>query len=207
MIALTNKFNCWLLIFLLFLSCRETTSQPQKDLCDNPDAEINCCFVNMPSTLTTVMKVAKPNEAGEKLIITGTIFKSDGITPYPGVILYAYHTDNTGHYTKKGNETGFQKWHGYLHGWCKTDINGKYEIHSIRPARYPDNTMPAHIHSAVKTPNSKQPFYINDFVFQDDSLVNQSYLSTLTLTGGTGVVNVQKNTSGIWIGTRNITIK
>ena len=109
----------------------------QIDTCNNPDADINCCFVFMPSELTPVMSIAVQNEPGEKLLITGTIFKSDGVTPYPDVILYAYHTDNSGHYSRKGDENGFQKWHGHLHGWCKTGSNGKYEIQTLRPARYP----------------------------------------------------------------------
>jgi protocatechuate 3,4-dioxygenase, beta subunit len=203
------------LLALTFISCGQTSSTrpnnqhtipAQKDTCDDPDAHIKCCFVNMPAKLTNIMAIAQANEPGEKLVITGTIFKSDGITPHPNVILYAYQTDNTGHYSKKGNETGFQKWHGHLHGWCKTDSNGYYEIHSVRPARYPDNSMPAHIHMAIKT-DSGQMFYINDFVFKDDSLVNAKYLSSLDDVGGSGVVDLNKNSENIWRGKRNIVIK
>src|SRR5688572_16842335 len=100
-------------LFPLLISCVRTTPHShvdqqglnvQPDDCDNPDADIACCFVNMPETLTNVMRIASPDEPGERLIISGKIFKSDGVTPYQDVILYAYHTDNTGHYTKKGNE-------------------------------------------------------------------------------------------------------
>ena len=152
------------------------------------------------------MQIAAPTDKGERLIIKGTIFKKDGITPYPNIILYAYHTDDKGYYSKKGNEKGFQKWHGHLHGWCKTDSRGQYEIHSIRPAPYPSHTMPAHIHCAVKLPQSSMPFYINDFVFADDSLVNKSYISSLNFTGGNGIVHLEKGGNGSWKGTRNITL-
>ena len=162
--------------------------------------------MNMSGKLTNIMTIAQTNEPGDKLLITGTIFKSDGLTPYPNVILYAYQTDITGHYSKKGNETGFQKWHGHLHGWCKTDSDGKYELHSIRPARYPDNSMPAHIHAAYKLP-SGQMDYINDFVFKDDSLVNEKYLSSLSNIGGTGVVDIQKTEKNIWTGKRDLILK
>lgn len=175
----------------------------QTDSCDNPDADIRCCFVNMPSTLTRIMSISKENDPGEKLLITGTIFKADGLTPYPDIILYAYQTDHRGYYSKKGDETGFQKWHGRLHGWCKTDSNGQYEIHSIRPAPYPDNTMPAHIHTAIKT--EKAMFYINDFVFKDDPLVNDKYLSSIRQSGDNGVVDIMKF-KGIWKGKRDIII-
>ena len=181
---------------------RQASISGQKDSCDDPDADIHCCFINMPATLTSKMIIDKGNDPGEKLVISGRIFKADGITPYPDVILYAYHTDHNGYYSKKGNETGFQKWHGHLHGWCKSDSKGYYEIHSIRPAPYPNNTMPAHIHAAVKTDKGRM-FYINDFVFKDDSLVNPKYLSSIQ-TGENGVVNIKKTTENAWVGKRDI---
>lgn len=205
---------CATLLLTFMFSCRQapqnsskaqTAVQIKQDTCNDPDANINCCFVNMPSNPTHVMTIADSNEPGEKLLITGTVTKSSG-TPYPNVIMYAYHTDNTGHYAKKGNETGFQKWHGHLHGWCKTDNLGRYEIHSIRPARYPDNSMPAHIHAAIKLPDGSEPFYINDFVFKDDNLVTEKYISSLTNAGGTGVVDVTRSGNGIWTGKRNIVL-
>jgi protocatechuate 3,4-dioxygenase beta subunit len=149
------------------------------------------------------MTIADQKETGEKLMISGTIFKAYGKTPFPDIILYAYHTDSKGYYSKSGNETGVQKWHGHFHGWCKTDSNGYYEIHTIRPARYPDNTMPAHIHAAIKTDSGKM-FYITDFVFKDDSLVNEKYLSSLVNIGGTGVVDIKKTTENTWTGKRDI---
>lgn len=202
-------------LLIYFSSCDQTTTKSAtaqiltseaKDSCDNPDANINCYFMNMPSALTNIMTIGGQNEAGEKLVITGTIFKADGITPFPDVILYAYHTDNTGHYSKKGDETGVQKWHGHLHGWCKSGNKGQYEIRTIRPARYPGNAIPAHIHAAFKTPDG-QMNYLNDFVFKDDSLVNKQYLSRLSDAGGTGVVEIKKTSQNVWTGKRDIIIK
>ena len=202
-------------LLALTSSCGQTSSQrddnqqiiqAQIDTCDDPDANINCCFINMPATLTSTMTITNEKEAGNKLIISGTIFKADGITPYPGIILYAYHTDSKGYYSKNGKETGVQKWHGRLHGWCKTDNNGYYSIQTIRPARYPDNTMPAHIHAAIKT-GSGQMYWITDFVFKDDNLVNEKYLSSLVNVGGTGVVDINKSPENIWTGKRDIVLK
>jgi protocatechuate 3,4-dioxygenase beta subunit len=202
------------LLVLAFLSCRQTKSQRQNNLhntqlpadtCDNPDADISCYFVNTPTALSNVMTIPGQNEHGEKLVITGTIFKEDGKTPYPNIILYAYHTDSEGYYSKKGTETGVQKWHGRLHGWCMTDSNGYYEIRTIRPARYPDNSMPAHIHAAIKT-DSGQMLWITDYVFKDDSLADDKYLSSLTNVGGTGVVDIKKTAENIWTGIRDIVL-
>ena len=160
----------------------------------------------MPATLTSIMRITNQSEAGAKLIISGTIFKADGKTPYPDVILYAFHTDSKGYYSKNGTETGVQKIHGRLHGWCKTDKNGYYEIQTIRPARYPDNTIPAHIHAVVKT-SSGQIYRITEFVFKDDDLVDEKYISSLTDVGGTGVVDIRMSPDNIWTGKRDIVLK
>jgi protocatechuate 3,4-dioxygenase beta subunit len=177
----------------------------QADTCDDPDAPIGCNFRDMPANLTHVMTIADKEETGDRLVVSGTIFKADGKTPYPNVVLYAYHTDSKGYYSKSGKETGAQKWHGRLHGWCKTDENGYYEIRSIRPARYPDNSMPAHIHIAVKEPKDKATYYISDIVFKDDSLVNKRYVnSIISMIGGNGIVALSKSTDGTWVGRRDI---
>lgn len=200
------------ILVLAFLSCGQTTlpsqvnrpnNHTQADPCDNPDADIHCCFVNMPSSLTSTMTIAPADEPGDKLVISGTIYKADGKTPYPNVILYAYHTDRKGYYSKKGTETGIQKWHGHLHGWCNTDRNGFYKIQTIRPARYPNNTIPAHIHAAIQT-DKGEVMWINDYVFKDDSLVDEKYVSSLTHVGGSGIVEVHKTSENSWTGKRDI---
>src|SRR5690242_20344635 len=56
------------------------------------------------------------NEQGQKLIISGIIYKADGKTPAPNVVLYVYHTDQTGHYTPKDGQTGWSKRNGYIRG-------------------------------------------------------------------------------------------
>ncbi|NEM98441.1 dioxygenase family protein [Pontibacter burrus] len=187
------------------LAQREPATHLPADTCNNPDAHILCCYEYIPETLTSTMKIAGDREHGEKLRITGTIYKADGKTPYPDVVLYVYQTDDNGYYSKAGNEKGFQKWHGRLHGWCKTDARGFYEIRTIRPARYPDNSMPANIHAAIKKPDTNQSYYVSDFVFKDDSLVNASYLKTITsLVGGTGILDVRKLPDSTWVGKRDI---
>lgn len=207
------KVSIFGLLILTLFSCGQTTPQlkdsqenvqHQPDTCDSPDAHISCSFVNIPTSLSSTMTIAGGNEPGEKLVISGTIYKADGKSPYPNIIVYAYHTDNKGYYSKSGTETGAQKWHGHLHGWCKTDSNGYYKLQTIRPARYPDNSMPAHIHAAIKKDNG-QMYWITDFVFKDDHLVNEKYLSTLrNLVGETGIVDIDKDTENTWTGVRDI---
>ena len=173
------------------------------DTCADPDADAECCFVNMPEGVNYIINIADEDEPGNRILIKGRILMSDSLTPIQDVTIYAYHTDNNGYYSKKGNEKGVQKFHGRLHGWGKTDSSGNYEIRSIKPARYPENRFPAHIHAVLKI-SGKTPFYINDFVFKDDSLVNESYVNTLHAPGGNGVIELKNNTDNILTGERLI---
>ncbi len=180
---------------------RQSTVAAQTDSCDDPDAPIGCCFVNMPERLTPIMAIADSAEKGTRIIIKGQLLQADGQTPLPGVIIYAYQTDNNGYYSKNGREKGIQKWHGRLHGWCISGADGEYEIHTIRPARYPSNTIPAHIHAAVQEPGGEM-YYLNDYVFADDDLINERYLSRLRNPGDNGVLTLQPNAEGILEGRR-----
>lgn len=208
----------YIFIFLLilhFISCGNSGTKyngasekisSASDSCNNPDAPLSCLFVNLPKDMSNKMEIADITEEGVRIVIKGQIFKDDGVTPYNELIIYAYHTDNKGYYTKKGDETGVQKQHGHLFGYCLTDPEGKYEIYTIRPGRYPDNKFPAHIYWAVKEPDGNM-FYLNDFVFSDDSFVNSDYLSHLNYKGDDGVILLKENSSGIPEGNRITILK
>src|ERR1043166_8622099 len=77
-------------------------------------------YEGMPQKLAWHTMIAEANEPGERLTISGTIFKKDGKTPAANVILYVYHTDNKGLYSRSPNQTHALR-HGHLRGWMKTD--------------------------------------------------------------------------------------
>src|SRR5262245_47829211 len=93
---------------------------PGEDSCNSPDAPVNCCFAHMPASVDEIIEIAAKDEPGDRMIISGRLLHTDGKTPYPGVLLYAYHTDAKGIYSKNGQEKGSQKWHGHLHGWGRS---------------------------------------------------------------------------------------
>jgi protocatechuate 3,4-dioxygenase beta subunit len=106
-------------------------------------------YQGMPEKLSNIDTSKGWNERGQKLIIEGTVFKSDGKTVASDVILYYWQTGSDGLYSKKGNETTI---HGYLRGWLKTNRNGNFKIFTIRPSSYPNEEIPAHIHFSIKEP-------------------------------------------------------
>lgn len=144
------------------------------------------------------------NEQGPKIKISGIVYQSNGKTPAKDIVLYFYHTDQTGHYPRKGNETGWGKRHGYLRGWVKTNNKGEYEFYTLKPAAYPQRGEPAHIHITVKEPD-KNEYYIDDYLFDDDPLLTQFQRSKLKNGGGNGIVKL-KLLNGILEAKRNITL-
>ena len=96
--------------------------------------------------LTWIDTLPDFNEPGPKLELRGTICQSDGKTPAPGVILYVYHMDQRGEYSKKVNETGWGKEHGYIRGWIKTGKDGRFRFYTLKPGACPVGGNPAHIH-------------------------------------------------------------
>ena len=140
--------------------------------------------------LQSFVKLPDATWEGKKpLGINGVVYKADGKTPAPGVILYVYHTDGSGHYPKKGDETGWAKRHGYLRGWMKTDDQGAYKFVTLRPAPYPGRTDPAHIHITIKEPGLKE-YYIDEFVFDDDPLLTAEKRQKLDNRGGSGILKL-----------------
>ena len=127
-----------------------------------------------------------------KLKISGTVFKNDGRTPAPGVIIYIYHTNRKGIYEQKGNETGWGKRHGYIRGWVKTGADGKYTFYTFRPASYPSRQAPEHIHVTIKEPGVNE-YWIDEYLFDDDPLLTADARKGEKGRGGNGIVKPEKS--------------
>jgi protocatechuate 3,4-dioxygenase, beta subunit len=143
------------------------------------------------------------NDRGPKLEISGTIFQRDGKTPANDVILYIYHTDQTGEYPTKGNETGWGKRHGYIRGWIKTNADGKYKFYTLRPGAYPGRQNPEHIHPVIKEPGVKA-YWIDEYLFEDDLILTAKEKDSQRGRGGKGIIRTKKDKNGTQIAYRDI---
>ena len=137
----------------------------------------DCCVFDEKTPVSWQTRVAPDTAQGQPLQISGTVYESDGKMPAPNVLMYFYHTNARGYYAKFGTEprSSHAWWHGYSRGWLRTDAKGRYRINTIRPAPYPRQAIPAHIHFYVRAPSQRTCYYLSDFVFQDDPLVTDSY--------------------------------
>ncbi len=141
------------------------------------------------ANLPTFVRIAPNGEPGELMRIEGVVYQADGFTPAPDVVIYAHHTDVTGLYSRGTPETESSRRHGLLRGWVKTGADGHYGYLTIKPAPYPDMTMPAHVHLMVAEPG-RRPYYIDDIVFDGEYGVDDSYRSRMEYRGGNGIVRL-----------------
>lgn len=132
------------------------------------------------------------SESGPKMLLEGVVYAADGKTPRPGVVVYAYHTDQKGIYPHRSGDKGWGLRHGYLRGWVKTDARGRYRFYTLRPAAYPNRNTPAHIHLTVKEPQVNE-YYIDDVLFDDDPLLTKEMRRQQPGRGGSGIVPFTQN--------------
>ncbi len=147
-------------------------------------------YVGIPANISSVDTSAGWTEKGQQLLITGKVYKIDGKTPAPNVVIYYWQTDGNGYYSPTEAMDEKAKRHGHIRGWVKTDENGNYSIYTIKPAPYPNDNIPAHIHISIKEPNIDNEYYIDDFVFDDDKLLTGEKRKAPGNRGGSGVLRV-----------------
>jgi protocatechuate 3,4-dioxygenase beta subunit len=182
-----------LVALFLLVSCNSQTKQ-QSPAANNQPIGGGCdgcelMYVDMPQQINATDTSEGWFEKGQKLIVSGTVFQPDGKTPASNVVIYYWQTDNAGYYSPKEGMTEKAKVHGHLRGWVKTNEAGEYIIYTIRPAPYPNDVLPAHIHYSIKEPDVANEYYTDDLNFTDDSLL-APYLKRYPQEnrGGNGVV-------------------
>lgn len=148
-------------------------------------------FPPPPANVSSVVELVSDSEPGQRLVITGTVYKADGKTPFAGLVLYLYQTDATGVYNNKDGSWQRPR----IHGWVKADREGRYEIRTIKPGSYPRSRIAAHIHAIVKL-DGEEAKWIDDFLFAGDEFLSEKEKSKLSSAGSLSAVmkeNVDKN--------------
>ena len=174
------KTNCIFLVIVtfLFLSCKGQTnnSSKTKQSTANKNKPVGggcegceLMYVGIPEEILSEHTSSGWKEGKQKLILTGKILQLDGKTPAKNVIIYYWHTDDKGLYSSDKQTPEQAKKHGKLRGWVKSDKYGNYTIRTSRPAAYPSEDIPQHIHLSIKEPDIENEYYA-DLYFDDDLL-------------------------------------
>lgn len=162
-------------------------------------------FDGKPATLTSPARIAPRGEPGEPMRLSGRVTAADG-KPRAGVIVYAYQTDASGIYPRPSKSVSpWADRHGRLRGWAATDAQGVYSFETIRPASYPGQRVPAHVHMHVIEPGCAT-YYIDEILFRDDPLLTADVLGRhYDDRGGSGITSPRRESAGgTWLVTRDI---
>ncbi len=154
------------------------------------------------SDTSSSVTVASANEHGLRLVITGTIYKSDGKTPLAGAVMYLYQTDASGVYSRGTNSSRNPR----LKGSLKTGADGRYEIRTIKPGSYPGSRNPAHIHATLTPPGGKGR-WIDEFLFDGNPFLKKEDYQKFAGKGTfSSIMKVDKGNDGVLRCVRDIKV-
>jgi protocatechuate 3,4-dioxygenase, beta subunit len=149
------------------------------------------------------IRIDADGEPGQPLIVSGTIFAPDGRTPLEGVRLFVYQTDATGNYSAGGNGDNRNT---RLHGEMRTNAEGRYEFHTIRPGSYPGTRNAAHMHAYVSGPGYPE-YWIDEYLFDDDPFVTEEVRRKSAVGSFAPILKTTKGADGILRAVRDIKIE
>lgn len=138
------------------------------------------------------------SEPGQRLTIHGRVVGESG-KPVAGARLHVYQTDASGRYTP---DKPMDEPHARLAGWLRTDQDGRFELHTIRPGGYPkavrlgdrDRKIPAHIHIDIEA-DGYAPRKVQ-VVFADDPRLADPYWQSWVKKQGHPVITVSQSKDG-----------
>ena len=106
-------------------------------------------------------QLAGPEEAGERLVVSGTVLSADCRTRVGKALVEGWQANSTGLYDTQTPGNFTDKGHFHLRGMLYTDAQGRYRLETVMPGRYPvppnlpgleqyaGLIRPAHIHFRV----------------------------------------------------------
>ncbi len=188
---------------VLISSCANSQNQDTPTLVGGPCEGCEAIFEYGDRKLTTTDTLPEFNTSGVKIKVEGTIYQPDGKEHAENVILYVYHTNQEGLYAPKEVAQGWGKKHGYNRGWVRTDKNGRYTIYTVKPAPYPNSSIPAHIHYTILEPNGKY-YWLDSSYFEGDSLLTDKEINPDSPRGGSSGLLIFRKEGNLLVGTRDI---
>ena len=162
-----------------------------------------CGSCTVPKDVSSAVRLAPKREPGEPIVLSGTIFKRDGVTPDSGITLFLYQADAGGYYHRPKEDV----FHPRLCGWLRVGKDGRYEIHTVKPS--PEVLAadePAHIHAQIFG-NGMSEHFLHDFWFAGDERIPEADGERFSRLGSfSPVITLTKGGDGILRGVRDIKV-
>ena len=196
------------LFIILFVTVSNCLAQPKQQVklqwAQTKEGRAICGSCTVPTDLSWQVWLIQKGESGKPVVISGIIYKADGVTPDSGVIVFLYQADAGGYYHRPKEDV----FHPRLYGWLITGKDGRYEIHTVKPS--PEILAPeepAHIHAQIF--NKEMPeHFLHEFWFDGDSRISPADSRKFAKLGSfSPIITLTKGKDGISRGVRNIKVK
>lgn len=151
---------------------------------------VRAAFDEFAGTTAARGRIAPAGEPGVPLRIRGTLYRAVGATPAAGALIFAYHTDQHGLYNDAG---AAHTWR--LRGAVRTAADGTFEFDTIRPASYPQTSIPQHVHVELQT--AEGLFHAGEWRFDDDTRVGEDERAASARAGEFGWIRPVRMTGGV----------
>jgi protocatechuate 3,4-dioxygenase beta subunit len=163
-----------------------------------------CGTCDVPKDVQWRVTLVPEGEPGEPMILTGTIYQEDGVTPDSGITLFLYQADAGGYYHRPKEDVFDPK----IHGWLRTGKDGKYEIHTIKPsAEVLEADGVAHIHVHIFGKNIPEHF-LKEFWFEGDPHLTKKDTKRFGSQGTySSIVHLVKDKDGVSRATRDFRLR
>lgn len=156
----------------------------------------------LETTLNNIDSIPDFQTQEEKIKITGTIYKSDGVTPAKDVILNIYQPNEYGEYDLTRQK---DKKDVYHQATIKTDADGKYTFYTFIPGTIHRSGTLKHIHPVIQEPG-KEAYDLKTFYFDNDPLLNKYRRKRLENKGlNKSILKIEEN-DNMFVTTRDIVL-
>ncbi|MFC0605691.1 hypothetical protein [Winogradskyella pulchriflava] len=186
------------LIITLFLVCFYSVINPisAQEVSNNP---IHDRAENQLSNTDTIPDYRSKTN---KLILSGIVYQSDGVTPAKDVILYIEQPDEDGDFDLR--RTGDERY-VFHRSWVKTDADGKYTFYTFVPGNDRRYNQLQQIFPLIKAP-SKEAYELQSFIFNDDPLLTKRCRKRLTKSEQTDRILTTKEENGTLVANKDIVL-
>jgi protocatechuate 3,4-dioxygenase beta subunit len=133
------------------------------------------------------LRLAPEHEAGAPMHVRCRFVGPDG-APLAGIAIDAWQTDALGRYDHVRDGDGEPR----LWGSVRTDAEGAFTLHSVRPGGYPATMIPAHVHLRLHLPGRAREV---ELLFADDPRLAH-HLAERLLARGFGVARLDAQGAG-----------
>ncbi|SDS34316.1 protocatechuate 3,4-dioxygenase beta subunit [Formosa sp. Hel1_31_208] len=137
-----------------------------------------------------------------KLVISGTVYQSDGVTPAKDVILFIEQADENGDFDLR---TRNDKRYVHHSGWIKTNADGQYTFYTFVPGGDRRYNQLQQLFPVIKE-SSKPEYELESFLFDEDPLLTKLCRKRITKKGDPSRILKLKKEGDVFVAQKDITL-